>query len=224
MIVIEVLDVNTIKENDIIKFINLNKTLVDGKIKKVSNDYLGITINTKQDTYKELSKGQTIELILVREHEALKCTSVIIGSKQNGFEQAIIISIPKLILGIERREFERIHIVMNMEYSPLPFEIDYDNLSSVEAKYFRRFRKTYTLDISAGGVSFNISKYDPDNNFALVNLFIKDEKITTLCKKVRTEVLSDSTYNKVAFKFTDIKGTDRQLILDYILEKSKGKK
>ena len=224
MIVIEVLDVNTIKENDIVKFINLNKTLVDGTIRKVSNDYLGITINTRQDTYMELSKDQTIEIILVRKHEALKCTSVIIGSKKNWYEQAIIISIPKLLLGIERREFERLPVVMNIEYSPLPFEINYDNLRGVEAKFFRLFRKTYTIDISAGGVSFSLSKYEPDNKFVLVNLLIKDEKITTLCKKIRTEVLSDSTYNKVAFKFTDIKGTDRQLILDYILEKSKKKK
>ncbi|MBC8059786.1 MAG: PilZ domain-containing protein [Clostridiaceae bacterium] len=217
----EFIDINTLKENDIVKFINPNKTLVDGRIRKVSKECVGITINTRQDAYREFSQNQCIELILVRKHEALRCTSVILGSKQTGFEQAVIISLPKLVLGIDRREFERISIVMKIEYSPLPCEVEYESLSKVEQRYFRSFRKTYTIDISAGGVNFILSRDEEVSNFVLVALSVKDENILVLCKKIRVETMEDPRHKKVAYKYNDIKKQHRQLILDFVSEKSK---
>lgn len=214
------IDINTIKENDIVKFITHNKTLFDGIIKKVSNNCLGITIDTRQGTFIRLNKDQFIELILVRERQALKCGAVILGCNQNDFEQAVIISIPELILSIDRREFERLPIVMDIEYSPLPLEANYQNLDSVESKYLRSFRKTYTVNISAGGVYFIVSKNEVDSKFALVSLSLRNEKIITLCEKVRTDY-NDSKHDRVAFKYNDIKAQHRQLILDFVSEKSK---
>lgn len=216
-----VIDLNTIKENDIIKFITPNKTFVDGIIRKISNDCLGITIDTRQNTFISLNKDQSIELILVHEREAIKCASVILGFSQNDFEQAVLISIPKLILSINRREFERFPIIMDLEYSPLPVEFKYQNLSNVEPKYFRSFKKTYTVDISAGGVYFIVPKNEIDSNFALVSLSLRTEKIIALSEKIRTDYINDSRHDRVAFKFNDIKTNHRQLILDFISEKSK---
>lgn len=215
------IDLNTIKENDIIKFITPNKTLVDGTIKKVSNGCLGITINTRQDTFIILNKNQSIELILIHEREAIKCVSVILGFSQNDFEQVVIISIPKLILGINRRDFERFPIVLDLEYSPLPVEVKYQSLSNVEPKYFRFFKKTYTVDISAGGVYFIVPKNELDSNFALVSISLRNEKIIALSEKIRTDYINDSRHDRVAFKYNDIKTQHRQLILDFISEKSK---
>jgi len=220
----DIIDINTIKENDIVKFITPNKTLFDGMIKKVSDNCLGITINTRQDTFIRLNKDQFIDLILVDERKAIKCTSVILGCNQNDFEQAVIISIPKLILGINRREFERLPIVMDIEYSPLPLDVNFQSLNKVEAKYFKSFKKTYTVDISAGGVHVVVSKNEIDSKFALVSLSLKNEKIVTLCEKIRTECISDSKHDRVAFKYNDIKTQHRQLILDFISEKSKESK
>jgi hypothetical protein len=215
------IDVNTIKENDVVKFITPNKTLFDGIIKKVSNNCLGITIDTRQDTFIRLNKDEFIKLILIRERQALKCGAVILGCNQNDFEQAIIINIPELIASIDRREFERLPIVMDIEYSPLPIEANYRNLDSVEAKYFRSFRKTYTVNISAGGVYFIVSKNEVDSKFALVSLSLRNEKIITLCEKIRTDYSNDSKHDRVAFKYNDIKTQHRQLILDFVSEKSK---
>lgn len=216
-----IIDINTIKENDIVKFITPNKTLFDGTIKKVSDNYLGIKIDTRQNTFIRLNKDQSIKLILVHERQATKCTSVILGCNQSDFEQAIIISIPEIILGIDRREFERLPIVMDIEYSPLPFQANYQSLKNVEAKYFRSLKKTYTVDISAGGVYFIVSKNEIDSKFALVSLSLRNEKIITLCEKIRTDNINDSKHNRVAFKYNDIKVHHRQLILDFISEKSK---
>ena len=128
------INVNTINENDIVKFITPNKTLVDGIIKKVSFDCLGITINTGQDEFILLNKGESIELIFIHERQATKCVSTILGCTRNDFEQAVILSIPNIILSIDRREFERLPIVMDIEYSILPNEIHYSNLNNVESK------------------------------------------------------------------------------------------
>lgn len=216
-----IIDVNTIKENNIVKFITPNKTLFDGIIKKVDNNYLGITIDTRQETFIRLEKDKFIELILVDKSKATKCTSVILGCNQNDFEQTVIISIPKVILGIDRRKFERLPIIMDIEYSSLPSEVNYQNLNNVEAKYFRSFRKTYTVDISAGGVYFIVSKNETNSKLALISLTLKNEKIITLCEKIRTDCINDSKYDRVAFKYNDIKANHRQLILDFISEKSK---
>lgn len=216
-----IIDVNTIKENNIVKFITPKKTLFDGIIKKVDNNYLGITIDTRQETFIRLDKDQIIELILVGESKATKCASVILGCNQNDYEQTVIISMPKVILGIERRKFERLPIVMDIEYSSLPSEVNYQNLNNVEAKYFRSFRKTYTVDISAGGVYFIVSKNEAGSKFALVSISLKNEKIITLCEKIRTDYINDSKHDRVAFKYNDIKANHRQLILDFISEKSK---
>lgn len=217
----ETIDVNNIKENDIVKFVTPNKKLVDGIIKKISKDFLGVTINTRQDSYIILNKNQFVDLILANDRKAVKCTSVILGCTQNDFEQAIIISIPKVILGIDRREFTRLPIVMDIEYSPLPLEATYDKLSSVESKYFRYFKKTYTINISAGGVYFIVSNNEVDSKLALISLSLRDEKIVSLCEKVRTDNADDMKHQKVAYRFNDIKTDHRQLILDFISEKSK---
>lgn len=216
-----IINVNTIKENDIVKFITPNRTLVDGTIKKVSHDCLGITINTRQDTFIVLTKDQSVELILIHERKAMKCTSVILGCTQNDFEQVAIISIPKVILGIDRREFIRLPIVMDIEYSPLPVDVNYPNLSHVEPKYFKSLKKSYTVDISAGGVYFIVSKSEIDSKFALVSLSLRNENIVALCEKIRSDCMNDSKHDKVAFKYNDIQTHHRQLILDFISEKTK---
>lgn len=215
------IDINTIKENDIVKFITPNKTLFDGIIKKISNSFLGITIDIRQDTFMWLKKEQAIELIIADEMKATKCSSIILGCNQSDFEQAVIISIPEPVLGIDRRKFERLPIVMDIEYSPLPSEIQYQNLNTVESKYFRFFRKTFTINISAGGVYFIVPKNGLDSNFALVSLTLKNEKIMALCEKIRTDYINDSKHDRVAFKYNDIKTKHRQLILDFISEKTK---
>lgn len=216
-----IIDVNTIKENDVVKFINPNLTLFDGVVKKVSSSYLGIRIDTRQDTFIRLTKDQVIKFILIHERQAIKCSSVVLGCNQSDFEQAIIISIPKPLLGIERRDFERLPIVMDIEYSLLPLEAHYQDLSNVETKYFRSFKKTYTVNISAGGVYFIVPKNETDSKFALVSLSLRNEKIITLCEKIRTDYINDSKHDRVAFKYNDIKTQHRQLILDFISEKTK---
>jgi c-di-GMP-binding flagellar brake protein YcgR len=222
MDVMDIIDVKAIKENDIVKFINPNKTMIDGQIKKVSNDFLGITINIRQSTYIELKKDQFIELILVYGHEAIRCSSIILGSKQSGIEQVILISIPKLILRIQRREFQRVAVVMDIEYSPLPdVAEDYKNLSSIERRYFRSFRRAHTIDISAGGVQIAIPRNEIDSKFALISLLVRDEKVIILGRKIRTDHMHDSKHNKVAFTYDDVTEKHRQLIFDFVSEKCK---
>ncbi|WP_297429041.1 pilus assembly protein PilZ [Clostridium sp.] len=220
----DVIDVNIVKENSIVKFIAPNRTLVDGTVKKITNDFLGITINTRQDAYIVLNKGQSIELIIAHERQALRCVSIVLGSTQSDFEQAVIISIPKVILSIDRREFQRLPIVMDMEYSILPPDANYNSLNNVESKFFRSFRKTYTVNLSAGGVYFIVSKNEIDSKYALISLSLKNENIITLCEKIRTDHADDSKHFKVAYKYSDIKTHHRQLILDFVTEKSKENK
>lgn len=107
-----------------------------------------IKINIKQITFIELYKNQVIEIILIYNEEAIRCSSVILGSKQSGIEQIIIISIPKLILRIQRRKFERLSIALNLEYALLPNGGYYKKIDDIDRKYFRYFRSAYTIHVS----------------------------------------------------------------------------
>lgn len=218
------IDVSIINENDMIKFITPNKTLFEGKVKKVSENCLGLTIDVRQENFVRLSKDQQVKLILVHARQAIKCASIVIGTSQSDFEQAVLITIPKFILAIDRREFERLPIVIDIEYSILPSETSYLKLNNVESRYLRAFRKTYTVDISAGGVYFIVPKNEIDTKFAVVSLSLRNEKIMALCEKVRLDYTNDSRHNRIAFKYNDIKTQHRQLILDFVSEKIKDNK
>lgn len=215
------IDLSFIKVNDIFKFINSDKTLFDGIVKKVFDNCIGIVINTKQEKYKNFNKGQFIEFIVIHENEAIRCMSTVLGCKQDGIELSIIISIPKFISGIERREFKRLPIIMDIEYSPLPDGRSYDCLKDVEAMYFRCLKRTYTIDISGGGICFMVSKDDLPLKFSLVTFTLKNDKITTICKEIRTENTNDFKYNKIGFEYYYIEKQQRQLILDFVSQKSK---
>lgn len=221
MLFMDVININSIKKNSIVKFITSNKTLFDGIIKKVSNNYLGVTIDIRQSEFKSFTKDEFIEFILVCEHQAIRCSSVILGLSQSDFEQAIIISMPKPKLAIERREFQRLSIVIDIEYSPLPFKINYENLNDVDDQYFKSFRKTCTLNISAGGISIVVPKNEINFKYALMSISLKNEKIVMLCESLRTESLNNAKYDNIICKYTDIKVRHRQLILDFVSEKSK---
>ena len=216
-----VMDTKAIKENDIVKVINPNKTMVDGQIMKVSSDYLVIKMSIKQNAYINLYKDQLIELILIYMNEAIRCNSVILGSKQEGSIQIIIISIPKLIFKIQRREFERLPIVIPADYLALPSGVDFKNINDFEQTYSRLLKKAYTIDISAGGVNMSIRKNEEFNTSVIIIFSISNEKIISLCRRVRTDPTNDSFYDNVAFMYDDIKDQHRQLILDFVTEKLK---
>lgn len=108
-----------------------------------------------------------------------------------------------------------------IEYSPLPDELSYKTINNVKPKYFRAFKKNYTINISAGGVYFIISKKEIDAKYALISFLIKNEKIVALCEKLRTDHDEDPKHCKVAYKFNDISTYHRQMILDFVTEKSK---
>ncbi|MBC8060951.1 MAG: PilZ domain-containing protein [Clostridiaceae bacterium] len=217
----ENISIDMVNENSVVKFINEDKTFFDGKVKKVDKNFLGIIINMNQSTYKEFKKNQSIQLIFMYKNEAMKCLATIIGSKIVEREQSVVIDIPKIVFKIERREYQRIDIVMGAEYSQLPEGTEYEKLSMVDPVFFRRFKKTYTIDISAGGVNIVTSIKDRDSKFVLIGISINDINITTLCSMVRSETMEDVNYKKMAYKFVDINKDHRQLILDYVNTMSK---
>ena len=65
-----------------------------------------------------------------------------------------------------------------------------------------------------------ILKSELNSKFALVNLAIKNEKVTILCKKVRVDAMNDNNHNKVAYEYADITEKHRQLIFDFVSQKS----
>lgn len=217
----ESFDINKIEINSAIKFINADKTLFDGEVKLIANNCLGITVSVNQESVRQLNKGEIVQLIIIQKNELIKCCATVLGNRINDLEQYVVITEPKPILITERRKFQRLPLVMDIEYSVLALEEDYAALNDVNPKYYRFFKKTYTVDISAGGINIVILKKDKIGKYVLISFDIKNKKIVSLCRKVRIDTLKDSRYNNIAFEYSDIKDEDRQLILDYVTEKMK---
>lgn len=206
-----------INNDSIIKIIVDDKELVDCNVKLIDESYLGISLPKKQ----RLEGINTIQLVLVEDSKLLKCKSNVLGSKISNFEQLFLISIPEIIMEIERRKFQRIPLVTTVEYSFLPDDTIYHSLIEVTPVHYRLLKKSFTVDISAGGISIIVPKTETVGKFVLLTLQIKFEKIITLCRTVRAVPTEDKINSNVAFEYIDIKPRQRQLILDFVNEKCK---
>lgn len=214
------IDISSINENSIIKIITNDKNLVLGNIKLIDKNYLGISLPKKQ----RMENASTIELVLIENEKLVKCKANVLGSKITDLEQVFLISIPEIITIIERRKFERISLVTPVEYSLLPENIDYNSIQQVNPMYYRLLKKTYSVDISAGGINIVTPRTEIISPFALITLQVNFEKIVTIGRSVRTCSTDDDLHNHTAFEYVDIKARHRQLILDYINEKVKVEK
>lgn len=199
------------------------KKFYDGTILKKYNECLAIKVCILQDNYVPFKVNEQVNYILASESEALRCTSKVIGSKLDSNYNIILLDTPTLINKIERRQYPRLKVIKDIEYYFLPSKAEISNLNEVSASYYSKLKKSFTIDLSTGGICLVTYESNFDSKEAIITLHL-DEDINALCTVIRVEENDGNSNYKTALKFKLIDQNKLKLINDYVNKNFKLKK
>ncbi|EET84977.1 type IV pilus assembly PilZ [Clostridium carboxidivorans P7] len=177
----------------------IKKEFYDGTVLKKYDECLAIRVCTLQDNYVPFEVNEQVNYILASENEALRCTSKVIGSKLDSNYNIILLETPTLINKIERRQNPRLKVIKDIEYYFLPSKAEINNLNEISASYYAKLKKSFTIDLSAGGVCLVTYENNFDSKEAIINLHL-DEPISALCTVIRVEENDNGSNYKAALK------------------------
>jgi c-di-GMP-binding flagellar brake protein YcgR len=189
-------------------------------VQDVSDKAIVIDIPISGNKYYLLHEGLTIEFFTCIKKEFYKCRATVIAKRSQSNLQLALLSAPEVLERIQRREYFRLPISLDVKYYPLPEGRVFTQLSDVPQGYFKEMIKTFTVDLSGGGAKIVTREKLSPNRFVLINLSIPEE-IFILCSVVRTETDVINKNYKVALKFISLDEKDREKIIRFIFIKSR---
>ncbi|MBV7272236.1 PilZ domain-containing protein [Clostridiaceae bacterium UIB06] len=201
-----------------IHFVINNKNFFEGTVTNLYENCFAVSISTRQDMYKPIEAKQKIRFILVSRNEAHTCSSDVLGCKLGDAYEIVLLSFPEIENSIERRKYPRVQVVMAAEYCMLPLGIEYKTISEVPAAYYRKMKKTFTVDISGNGIKIITYEDGNDSESAVLSLFI-DEEIRILCSVIRREFDEVTKKAKTAFQFKDIDKVKWKILDKFVNDK-----
>ena len=202
-------------------FINNNKISSEGQIVNLYETCFAISIFSGQGNYHPVTINEKVKFIIVSKNQAYNCSSQVLGCKlEDGFQLAVL-TIPEVTNTIERRREPRVPVVMSVDYFHLPEFAHYNFITQVPSVYFKKMKKTFTIDISSTGIKIVTYKEKDSPQHAIISLFLED-KIDILASVVRVDFDEISNSYKTAFEFKDMDKSKRKLLNDFLQEKTKG--
>ncbi|MDP4089085.1 MAG: PilZ domain-containing protein [Bacillota bacterium] len=217
----DLLDVSIVREGDPVNFINFNRTIFLGVMKKVYKGCLAVAVEIHQENYRRIGEKEFVEFILAFKQKAYRCMAQVVGNASSGGLQILLLNSPKIVASLERRQFRRLQTIMDIDYCFLPISSRYESLSKIEHLWFKKLKRSFTVDISAGGVCLITYEDNVIEQQAIVSMNIKEQQVTTLCSVVRIESAGDNKNQKTALKYIDADRKHIQLIDSFVLEKAK---
>jgi len=201
-------------------FINKNKLSSEGQIVNRYENHFAISIFAGQDNYTPVTINEEVHYLIVHKDQAFNCSSQVLGCKlEDGFQLAVL-TIPQITNKIERRKQPRIPLVMSVAYFNLPEFTQYNFITQVPSVYFKKMRKTFTIDISSTGIKIVTYKENDAPKNAIISLFI-EEKIDILASIIRVDFDEINNDYKTAFEFRDMDKDKRIMLNKFLDEKSK---
>lgn len=164
--------------------------------------------------------GETLEYYVNVNKEVYKCLSIILGRRAENNVQLIELSIPENPIRVQRREYFRLPIVMDMKYYAIPPGRVYSGIKDIPSGYFERMKRSVTLDISGGGMKAKIDDEVKKGNFLIISFNIPEEIIAIASVVWCQKDEKDKNY-KAALRFEGIKEKERDKIIRFIFSKSR---
>lgn len=187
-------------------------------VQDITQDAVYVSYPSNQGRYYFTHAGNAIEFYVTTDKEVIKCKSIVLGKKKEGNVDLMILSFPEVKERVQRREYFRLPITMQIKYYPLPKDRSYASLRDVPSGYFSKMLSSLTMDISGGGIK--ILAHEPHNigEFIIVSLNIPQE-INLLCSVVRVEETDEGRKYKLALKYESIDEKIRDRIIQFIFSK-----
>lgn len=210
----ESIDISNIFTGQKIQFIN-NKVFFQGTVIRVHSNYFAVSISIDQHNYSSIKLNDTTDYLIVYKDTAFKCKSKILGCKVGDKVEVLLMSGPITLNSIERRKYPRIKVVMDVEYCLIADNLKNEKIEDIPRAYFRKLRKTFTVDLSANGIKIITYEDNVMPKYALISLFIK-EQIYVLCSVVRTDYDEISKGYQTAVQFIDLDNNKWQYINEFV--------
>lgn len=204
--------------NDKVEIIDNEKTYIS-MIQDIDRDTLLIGVPVFELRSYPICIGDDLEYYVVSHGDVYRCKSAILGRKTENNVQMVILNNPEVCVKIQRREYFRLNILMDVKYYPLPNRT-YSSIKDVSRGYFNKMKSSTALDISGGGIRIICYENIPKGSFVLVSFSIPEE-IAVLCNVVWCQQdYTDKKY-RLALKYAHIDERERDKIIKFIFRKTR---
>lgn len=214
------LNLNNLIVGDKFYFIKENSISSEGQIVTKYENCFAVSIFSGQANYKPVVVNERVNFIIANKDSAFNCSSQVLGCKlEDGFQLAVL-SIPQITNKIERRRHPRLQIVTAVDYYNLPPSASYKSINQIPALYFKKMKKTFTIDISKSGINIVTYKEDIVPKEGIISLFL-EEKLDIFASIVRVDFDEANNNCKTAYEFKDIKKDKWEILTKFLDEKFK---
>ena len=201
-------------------FIKKNRFSSEGQIVNKYENCFAVSIFCSQSDYNPVVVNEQVHFIIATKSQAFNCSSRVLGCKiEDGFQLAVL-TMPEITIKIERRKDPRIPLVMSVDYYHLPAPANYTYIKQVPSLYFKKMKKTFTIDLSNSGIKMITYAEKNPSNDAIISLAI-GEKIDILASMIRSDFDEINANYKTAFEFKYIEKDKLALLNKFLNEKLK---
>ena len=201
-------------------FIKQQKFSSEGQIVNKYENCFAVSIFCSQSNYNPVAINEQVHFIIATKSQAFNCSSRVLGCKiEDGFQLAVL-TMPEITTKIERRKDPRIPLVMSVDYYTLPAPANYTYIKQVPSLYFKKMKKTFTIDISNSGIKMITYAEKTPSKDAIISLDI-GEKIDILASMIRSDFDEINANYKTAFEFKYIDKDKLALLNKFLDEKLK---
>lgn len=207
-------DLKVQEEDDIEKSAKLAKYESEGEIINIYKNNLVVEIENKN---RELVKeNENVNIRITKGASAYECSLKILGIKDEDDKLIVVLSIPVVEKKVDRRRFFRINLKFMARYCIIP-KGEYKTLLDIPSGCFLKIKKTYTYDISGGGISIIVDEKCEAGTYVLVCVYLPN-KIDILCKVVRVSSYKNGNKNLLSLKYVYVNELDRDKIVGFVIK------
>jgi len=184
-------------------------------IQDITEDGILITIPMKEGKYLPLNKSESVSIIYYEEKEVYQFEADVLGRTIDVIP-VIILSNPKNIRIIQRRNYVRVTILKVIKCLNIDRELATKDVSRIEGvTSAHKFKEATLLDLSGGGMRIKTELKLHLNDVLIIRLPLIDEEIMIKTRVVRCEEKQDNL-RAYGLRFLDLEEKNRDKIIKYI--------
>lgn len=186
-------------------------------IQDVTEDYIGISIPVNNGKYLPLKKGEKVVGFYYYEKDVYRFETVVIGRKIDKI-LIIMLKIPDKITIVQRRNYVRVPVMMNVYCALITTEKTIENVNDNQIEFF----DGYSVDISGGGMKLAFDRKFEDKlkngDLLLVTIPLKDKNLTLKGRLIRVDKNRKNPKILCGLSFTDADQKSREGIITLVFE------
>lgn len=198
--------------------VDRDTSIYNSRITEVDQETFSIQIPEVKRIRLHLAKGDEVEITIFTDTTLYRFRTVVLGMKAENDIGMYVLKINPKMKKIERRNFFRIEICLDIEY---------DVIKTDERRIWHTIKPTSqasTCDLSGGGMKLSVDKELSEDTLLVIRLTICDDdndetEIKALARVVRSfprDVLDTEEKYVLGVKLEEIQESQREELIKYI--------